>query len=66
MVNRFFASELQLKDEAISEVFDDLVTIYLSKNQLGMVEVGNFVKSDILETIALTLWAEGFEKYAEV
>lgn len=66
MLNSFFASKLQLKDEAISEVFDDLVAIYLSKNQPGMVAVGNFVKSDILETIALTPWAEGFEKYANL
>lgn len=65
MLNSFFASKLQLKDEAISEVFDDLVTIYLSKNQPGIVAVYDFVRSEILETIALTPWAEGFEKYAE-
>lgn len=65
MLNSFFASKLQLKDEAISEVFDDLVTIYLSKNQAGMVAIYNFVRSDILETIALTPWAESFEKYAK-
>lgn len=66
MLNSFFASNLQLKNEAISEVFDDLATIYLSKNQEGMVAVYDFVRSDILETIALTPWVEGFEKYAEL
>lgn len=65
MFSNFFAAKFQLKDEAISEVFDDLVTIYLSKNQEGIVAVYNFVRSDILETIALTPWAESFEKYAK-
>lgn len=65
MINSFFDSKLQLKDKAIGEVFDDLVAIYLFKDREGMDAVYNFVKSEILETIALTPWAEGFKKYAE-
>lgn len=64
MFNSFFPANIGLKPEIVDGVFQALVETYVTKNEERIRAVYHFVRDDILETIALTPWAEGFEKFS--
>jgi len=66
MFNSFFAGNIQVNEETTDGIFQALVETYVTKDKERMSAVYNFAQDDVLETIALTPWAEGFDKYAEV
>lgn len=65
MFNSFFAGNIHVNEQTTIGVFQALVETYATQDKERMSAVYNFVRDDVLETIALTPWAEGFEKYAE-
>lgn len=66
MFNSFFAGNINVNEQTMIGVFQALVDTYMTKDKERMSAVYNFVQDDVLETIALTPWAKGFEKYAEL
>lgn len=66
MFHSFFAGNININEQTTIGVFQALVETYVIKDKERMSAVYNFVQDDVLETIALTPWAEGFEKYVEL
>ncbi len=64
MFNSFFAGDIQLNEKIVVEVYQALVETYMMKDRQRMQAIYDFIRDDILETIALTPWVEGFEKYS--
>lgn len=64
MFNSFFAGNIQVNEEIVKGVYQALVETYVTKDRQRMQAVYDFIQDDVLEIIALTPWAEGFEKYS--
>ncbi len=64
MYNSFFAGEISLNQETVLDVYQTLVEAMIERDSERLSTVYHFVRDDLLETIAFTPWAEGFEKFS--
>lgn len=64
LYNSFFSGDIEVNPETVQGVYQALVDSMLARDSERLSAVYHFVRDDILETIALTSWAEGFEKCA--
>jgi hypothetical protein len=62
--NSFFTGEISLNKETELDVYQTLVEAMLTQDSERLSAVYHFVRDDVLETIAFTPWAEGFEKFS--
>lgn len=62
--NSLHSQNVQINESVIYEVFSNLVDVFASRNSKAMEAIAAFVRDDVLEIIAFTPWAEGFEKFS--
>ncbi|KJH69623.1 hypothetical protein [Aliterella atlantica] len=62
--NSLHSQTTNINELVICEVFSNLVDVFCSNNKQAMEAIAAFVRDDVLETIAFTPWAEGFEKFS--
>jgi len=64
--NSLHTQNVEINEATVYEVFSNLINVFHNHNSEAMEVIAAFVRDDILEVIAFTPWAEGFEKYAEL
>lgn len=62
--NSFFTGEISVNKETELDVYQALVEAIIARDSERLSAVYHFVRDDLLETIAFTPWAEGFEKFS--
>ncbi|KJH70266.1 hypothetical protein [Aliterella atlantica] len=62
--NSLHSQNVEISEAVIYEVFSNLVDVFTSRNSKAMEAIAGFIRDDVLEAIAFTPWAEGFEKFS--
>jgi hypothetical protein len=62
--NSFFTGDIEINQETAMDTYQVLVEAIINRDSKNLSAVYHFVRDDVLETIAFTPWAEGFEKFS--
>ncbi len=62
--NSFFTGDVEINQKTAMETYQVLVEAIIERDSKNLSAVYHFVRDDVLETIAFTPWAEGFEKFS--